>query len=723
MRLTYFNKQNKITSLLLLCIAYIMALSITLAWHTPTTSAAPVTGWNAGRIIEDWMMTASNSMSPSQIQTFLNSKVSYCDTWGTQPSEFGGGTRRQWAEARGYAAPYTCLKDYTENGKSASQIIYDVGQEFTINPQVLVVLLQKEQSLVTDTWPLPTQYKTATGYGCPDTAPCASQYFGLTNQLRWAARMFRAIMNDSPTWYTPYEVGENYIRYNPTASCGGTVVNIQNRSTQALYNYTPYQPNQGALAAGWGTAYCGAYGNRNFFLYFNEWFNFTSVLQSGITMTNVTMPDYTPVKGQEITYKFKLTNTLSIPINLNNVGVVGRLGSPTAGQNRDFGWQGAVTLGAGETREFTATTVVQDVGSLYVWPAINYQGFYVQYSPWGAALTARKPNISVVSPLTSSTQNPVAGQTVTFNATIRNNEDVPIKLEAMGVPIRFYDTWSYDTAWTTDTLAAGANKVISGSVVFDKPGPYKAWLSMVLVNEFVTLSPTSSYNVVAPYPNFALTYVEPLPRQTPAVGENISVKFKLKNTLPVPITISNVGVVGRHTGAGSNLNYDLGWTNAETFAPGEEKSFTTFNRTIERLEPFNMWVSLFYNGSFIHYSPYGLTVTPHLPNLSLSSPLTVNNGTNFSVGQTVPVTSTLKNNEPYPITISATGMPIRFSGTQNYDTGWVGPITLAASGQSGDTIPLNGNVKFDKPGTYTLWTSAFQNNTFRTIGNPRTIDL
>lgn len=236
---------------------------------------AAISDWQAGYIISDGAFTNKNSMSADAIQGFLESKVPSCDTWGTQVSEFGGGTRRQWAEARGYSPPYTCLRDYVDNGKRASQIIYDVAQQFSINPQVLIVLLQKEQSLVTDTWPLSLQYRSATGYGCPDTAPCDSQYYGLTNQLTWAARMFRAIMNASPTWYTPYVVGNNYILYNPDASCGGSTVNIQNRATQALYNYTPYQPNQGALNAGWGTASCGAYGNRNFYLYYTSWFGST----------------------------------------------------------------------------------------------------------------------------------------------------------------------------------------------------------------------------------------------------------------------------------------------------------------------------------------------------------------------------------------------------------------------------------------------------------------
>jgi hypothetical protein len=246
---------------------------------TQTTHAA----FEAGRIIDDGVFTNQSTMSPSAIQGFLNSKVPSCDTYGTQPSEFGGGTRRQWAENASLhpnigsiPPPYTCIKDYSEGGRSAAQIIYDKAQQYSINPQVLIVLLQKEQSLITDTWPLSTQYRTATGYGCPDTAPCASQYFGLTNQLDWSAKMFRSIMNASPTWYTPYVLGNNYIQYNPVASCGGSTVNIVNRATQALYNYTPYQPNAAALAAGWGNAQCGAYGNRNFYLYFTSWFGSTT---------------------------------------------------------------------------------------------------------------------------------------------------------------------------------------------------------------------------------------------------------------------------------------------------------------------------------------------------------------------------------------------------------------------------------------------------------------
>jgi len=318
------------------------------------TEALTASDFVAGNIMSDLVMTNKNSMSVSQIQTFLNSKVPTCDTQGLQTSEFGAGDadgdgvyntqadinladynddgriqRWEWAKVKGYSPPFTCLKSYSENGKTSAQIIYEAAQEFSINPQVLIVLLQKEQALITDTWPIPgsSQYKTATGYGCPDTAPCDAEYFGLTNQLRWSSRMFRAILNNSPTWYTPYLTGTNYIQFNPSTSCGGSNVTIRNRTTQALYNYTPYQPNNETLS--WkfnGGAYpssCGAYGNLNFFVYFSEWFGSTQ----GVRIIPVTYDSTTDKTGEPALIGFKLSSRPTSPVT-----IVFKVSSPSNGE-------------------------------------------------------------------------------------------------------------------------------------------------------------------------------------------------------------------------------------------------------------------------------------------------------------------------------------------------------------------------------------------------------
>jgi hypothetical protein len=153
-----------------------------------------------------------------------------------------------------------------------------VSQACGINPQVFLVLLQKEQSLVTDVWPFPVQYRSATGYGCPDTAACDSAYYGFYNQVYragWQYKVYRA----NPNSYN-YRAGRNnYIQYNPNASCGGKTVYIENQATAGLYIYTPYVPNAKALSNLYGTGdSCSAYGNRNFWRLFREWFGNSSII-------------------------------------------------------------------------------------------------------------------------------------------------------------------------------------------------------------------------------------------------------------------------------------------------------------------------------------------------------------------------------------------------------------------------------------------------------------
>lgn len=251
------------------------------------TSALSGSDFNSGRIIDDALFFNSNTMGPSDVQAFLNSKVPSCDTNGTQPR--GGTTRAAYGTSQGYPPPYTCLKDYAQaipnkgpdayctggigsGTKSAALIIYEVGQACGVSPKVLIVLLQKEQSLITDDWPWSIQYRSATGYGCPDTAPCDAEYYGFFNQVYNAAHQFQRYAKQ-PDLFNYGGGRTSYVQYNPNAGCGGGNVGMQNQATAGLYNYTPYQPNAAALSNLYGTGDgCSAYGNRNFWRMYNDWF-------------------------------------------------------------------------------------------------------------------------------------------------------------------------------------------------------------------------------------------------------------------------------------------------------------------------------------------------------------------------------------------------------------------------------------------------------------------
>jgi hypothetical protein len=290
-------------------------IGISFAAIVPSQRTEALTGgqFNASRIIDDFVFSNSGAMTADDVQRFLNAKVPTCDTWGTQMR--GSQTRAAYGASVGNPAPYTCLKNYqqttpampAENGlcnyypggtKSAAQIIKEVGVACGLNPQVMLVLLQKEQSLITDDWPWQNQYNKATGFGCPDTAPCDPSYGGYFYQVYYAARQFKKYARDSHQY--GYKAGRNnYVQYNPVASCGGSTIYIQNQATANLYIYTPYQPNQAALNNLYGTGdSCSAYGNRNFWRMFMDWFGTTYAND-----TNIAHPDGTLVTDNHRIYR------------------------------------------------------------------------------------------------------------------------------------------------------------------------------------------------------------------------------------------------------------------------------------------------------------------------------------------------------------------------------------------------------------------------------------
>ena len=241
--------------------------------------AASLANFDPGYIISDYQMGRYDAMSEAEIQAFLTSKNACTNTDYNYYLRLSANTNYTWHFENGH---FVCLSEelfgdgeVIGSGETAAKIIWQAAQDYRINPQVLIVLLQKETGLITDPIPNDKDYRKATGYGCPDTAACSSEYYGFKNQVRKAAELFRAVLDGG---WTNYPLGENYVQYNPSAACGGTVVNIRSLATSALYRYTPYQPNAAALAAGYGYGdSCSAYGNRNFYLYFEDWF-------SGITM-------------------------------------------------------------------------------------------------------------------------------------------------------------------------------------------------------------------------------------------------------------------------------------------------------------------------------------------------------------------------------------------------------------------------------------------------------
>jgi hypothetical protein len=193
-------------------------------------------------IISDEEIKEYASMNLSEIQEFLNDRNGYLTTYKTS----------------------------SPDGKimSTAEIIYEIAQKNKINPRFLLVLLQKEQSLIDDKNPSQSQLDWATGYGCPDGGGCDSRWQGLYKQLNSASLQFMWYMDgcqdkNSPN-YNPYL---NFCSFKPSITytftnrystlAQGTInVTPVNKATAGLYIYTPHVYN----------------GNFNFYNIWQRWF-------------------------------------------------------------------------------------------------------------------------------------------------------------------------------------------------------------------------------------------------------------------------------------------------------------------------------------------------------------------------------------------------------------------------------------------------------------------
>ncbi|NYI40023.1 hypothetical protein [Demequina lutea] len=236
-----------------------------------TANAADLSTFNPGNIISDAVFNNSNTMDTAAIQSFIDAKGKNC----VAGSDGTPCLKDFHMDTRDWDVSTRCTLGYTGAlNESAATIISKVATSCHINPQVLLVTLQKEQGLITDSGTnlYASRYRSAMGYGCPTGAPCDTAYYGFQNQLINAAAQFQRYAQ-SPQNYSYRARQNNNILFSPTASCGSSSVYIENQATAGLYNYTPYQPNAAALAAGYGTGDpCSSYGNRNFYEYFNDWF-------------------------------------------------------------------------------------------------------------------------------------------------------------------------------------------------------------------------------------------------------------------------------------------------------------------------------------------------------------------------------------------------------------------------------------------------------------------
>lgn len=205
---------------------FVLYSILSLFSSTGSVFAASDPVFNPNFLISDEELQDWKSMTRADIQAFLQDKGGYISNFQSEDKE---GVRR-----------------------TTSDIISRASQEHLINPKYLLVKLQKEQSLVTDSDPTQKQLDWATGYGvcdsCSMSDPNIQKHKGFGIQVDSAAAIMR--------WYYDHVNREPWIKQAfQTYLIDGQSVQPANLATAFLYTYTPH-----------------IHGNQNFWNLWQRWF-------------------------------------------------------------------------------------------------------------------------------------------------------------------------------------------------------------------------------------------------------------------------------------------------------------------------------------------------------------------------------------------------------------------------------------------------------------------
>ena len=249
---------------------------LALGWGKATDAGTPsapaplvpdASGFNAARIIDDEVFYDSQAMTREEIAAFLTRVNAGCQPGSDGTECLAGAT---FSVPARQASTFCPGGIEAASGASAADVIWEVSQACDINPQVLLVLIHKEQGLLTASGASLSarDYEAAAGYACPDHGACDPQWAGFPSQLYGAAAQFHRYRLD-PGSYDVVAQRPTRIAYSPDAQCGSGEVTVANQATAGLYNYTPFQPNE---AAAHGGDQCTSWGNWNFYGYFKTLF-------------------------------------------------------------------------------------------------------------------------------------------------------------------------------------------------------------------------------------------------------------------------------------------------------------------------------------------------------------------------------------------------------------------------------------------------------------------
>ena len=256
----------------------ILLILISLMYIYPAFVGAQVDpAFDPSKVVDDAVFTDMSAFKgPQDIQNFLEGKGSVL---ARKDTDF-----LFMLKEPGFVDLKERLEDPQPNLgrlRTAAELIWDASRSVGLNPQVILVTLQKEQSLITGHQNstherLQKALNNSLGFDCPDSTGCGDILPGFYSQLFGnvdgeGSRYLGAARSLMKSFNTPggrgpsingrvSKIGDTITISNTqgppyNAPASSTFV-ISNSATAALYRYTPHVFN----------------GNYNFWRYMTEWF-------------------------------------------------------------------------------------------------------------------------------------------------------------------------------------------------------------------------------------------------------------------------------------------------------------------------------------------------------------------------------------------------------------------------------------------------------------------
>jgi archaellum component FlaG (FlaF/FlaG flagellin family) len=460
---------------------------------------------------------------------------------------------------------------------------------------------------------------------------------------------------------------------------------------------------------------CSAYGNRNFWRTWSDWFGLPISGVAPLPVSDVWLSAREATVGQPITAAFTIRNIMGKDILLPSVGFNTTMG----GKQYDFGIQTNITIPANQSREIVGVFTPTVSGSYSIQGVYQFlQGWYG--SGTRSTTTVEWPAVTMGTPLSISPEFPLASETTTVQFTIKNTGRLTAYLKYV-MAANLDGTTPAGYAASTVSIAPGQSYTYSATRVLGQSRQQTAWIAFQIGDSWFRLGDNKLYRGFNSPANLQLTSSVKTSPEAPVINSPTTASFKIKNSGDQPVRVANIGLGVIRRSDGARFDYTSQTNGIPGVINGGEEWTYSASRSFPTKDAYDVFLTSSYDGvnfsgDFISAAANvskTLNVQTYLSpaKLELLTPLSARQ-TGGPLSHIIDLSYMVKNTGDAP-----TGpVNIAFYCRQNL-TGYCDIPGRTISLNAGETASLNSALGYFSAGTYTFRPLKYQDGLWQDFGN------